>query len=51
MWHRRVVRMSENSLLARKFVPEGEEVTGGWAKLHNKETHDLYLAVNVIGSC
>jgi len=43
--------MSENMLLARIFVPESEGVTGGWGKLHNKEINDLYLAVNVTGSC
>ena len=29
MRHRSVVRVSENRLLARIFVPKSEEVTGG----------------------
>ena len=45
------MRMSDNRLLERIFVPESENVKGGWGKLLNKERHGLYLAGNVIGSC
>jgi hypothetical protein len=26
----------------------GEEVAGGWRKLHNEELHNLYSALNII---
>jgi len=48
MRHRSVVRMSENMLLARIFVPESEGVTGGWGKLHNKEMQDLCPSQKII---
>ena len=30
-------------------VPNREEVTGEWTKLHIEELHDLYPLLNVIG--
>jgi hypothetical protein len=30
------------------FGPKGEEVTGGWRNLHNKEFHDLYYLPTII---
>jgi hypothetical protein len=32
----------ENRELRRIFGPKGDEVTGGWRKLHNEELHNLY---------
>jgi hypothetical protein len=32
----------ENRVLRRIFEPEGDEVSGGWRKLHNEELHSLY---------
>jgi hypothetical protein len=29
-------------------VSKGEEVTGGWRKLHNEELHSLYPLLNII---
>jgi hypothetical protein len=34
--------MSENRVLRRIFGPTGEEVAGGWRRLHNEEFHNLY---------
>jgi hypothetical protein len=31
----------ENRVLRGMFGPKGEEVTGGWRKLHNKELHNF----------
>jgi hypothetical protein len=28
--------------------PKGEEVTGGWIKLHDMELHNLYTSPNII---
>jgi hypothetical protein len=28
------------------FGPKGDEVTGGWRKLHNEELHNLYSSPN-----
>jgi hypothetical protein len=32
----------ENRVLRRIFDLKGDEVTGGWIKLHNEELHNLY---------
>jgi hypothetical protein len=31
------LRVFENRVLRRIFGPKGDEVTGGWRKLHNEE--------------
>jgi hypothetical protein len=31
------LRVFENRMLKRIFGPKGDEVTGGWKKLHNEE--------------
>ena len=41
MQHRSVVRVSENRVLAKIFVPESEEMMGGWGKPRNKELNGL----------
>jgi len=33
----------------RIFGPSGEEVTGGWKRLHNEELHNLYASSNQEG--
>jgi hypothetical protein len=35
------LRVFENGALRRIFVPEREEVTGKWRRLHNEELNDL----------
>jgi hypothetical protein len=35
-------------VLRRIFEPKGDEVTGGWRKLHNKELHNLYSCPSII---
>jgi hypothetical protein len=40
------LRVFENSVLRRRFGPRGDEVTGGWRKLHNEELHNLYSSPN-----
>jgi hypothetical protein len=42
------LRVSENRVLRRIFGPEGEEVAGGWRRLHNEELHKLYTSPNMI---
>jgi hypothetical protein len=39
------VRVFENRVLRRIFVPKRDEVTGGWRKLHNEELCDLYSCI------
>jgi hypothetical protein len=34
--------MFENRVLRRIFGPKGNEMTGGWRELHNKQLHNLY---------
>jgi hypothetical protein len=38
----------ENSVLRGIFGPKGDEVTGGWRKLHNEELRDLYSSPSII---
>jgi hypothetical protein len=42
------LRVFENRVLRRTFVPKREEVAGGWGKLHNEELHNLYASPNII---
>jgi hypothetical protein len=39
----------ENRVLRRIFGPKRDEVTGECRKLHNKELHDLYSSLSIIG--
>jgi hypothetical protein len=34
-------RVFETRVLRRIFGPKGDEVTGGWRKLHNEELQEL----------
>jgi hypothetical protein len=38
----------ENRALRSIFGPRGDDVTGEWRKLHNKELHDLYFSPSII---
>jgi predicted RNA-binding protein YlqC (UPF0109 family) len=38
----------ENRVLRRIFGPKGDEVTGGWRKLHDEELHNLYSSPNIM---
>jgi hypothetical protein len=40
--------MFKSRVLRRIFGPKGDEVTGGWRKLHNEELHDLYSPPSII---
>jgi hypothetical protein len=42
------LRVFENRVLRRIFGPKGDEVTGGWRKLHNEELHNLYSSPSII---
>jgi hypothetical protein len=42
------LRVFENRVLRRIFVPKRDEVTGEWRKLYNKELHDLYSSPSII---
>jgi hypothetical protein len=42
------LRVSENRVLRRIFVPKRDEVTGEWRKLHSEELHNLYFFPNII---
>jgi hypothetical protein len=41
------LRVFENKVL-RIFGPKGDEVIGGWRKLHNEELHGLYSSPSLI---
>ena len=41
------LRVFKNRVLRRLFVPERDEVTGEWRKLHNDELN-LYCSPNVV---
>jgi hypothetical protein len=38
----------ENRLLRSVFGSKGENITGGWSKLHNEELHKYYSAIILI---
>jgi hypothetical protein len=42
------LRVFENRVLRKIFGPKGDEVTGEWRRLHNKELTDLYSSPNII---
>jgi hypothetical protein len=42
------LRVFENWVLRRIFGPKGDEVMGGWRKLHNEEHHNLYSSPSMI---
>jgi hypothetical protein len=42
------LRVFENKVLRRICRPKGEEVAGGWRRLHNEELHKLYTSPNII---
>jgi hypothetical protein len=42
------LRIFESRVVRRLFGPKGQEVAGGWRRLHNKELHNLYTSPNII---
>jgi hypothetical protein len=44
----RRLRVLENRVLRRVFVPKRDEVTREWRKLHNEELSDLYSLPNIL---
>jgi hypothetical protein len=41
------LRVFQNRVLRRIFVPKREEVAGGWRTLHSEELHNLYASLNI----
>jgi len=44
----RKLRVFDNMVLRRIFVPKREEVTGEWRRQHNEELNDLYTTPNIV---
>jgi hypothetical protein len=44
----RRLRVVENRVLRRIFVPKSDEVTAEWRKLHNEELNGLYSLPNIV---
>ena len=44
----RKLRLFENKVLRRIFVPRREEVTRNWRRLHNEEINVLYSSPNIV---
>jgi hypothetical protein len=45
---REKLRVFENRVLRRIFVPEMDRMMGGWTKLHNEKLHKLYSSPSII---
>ena len=44
----RKLRLFENRVLRRIFVPRRDEITGEWRRLHKEELNDLYSSPNIV---
>jgi hypothetical protein len=44
----RRLRVCENRVLRRIFVPKRDEVAGEWRKLHNEELNDRYSSPIIV---
>jgi hypothetical protein len=42
------LRVFKNRVLGKIFVPNRNEVTGEWRRLHSEELHALYSPLNII---
>jgi hypothetical protein len=42
------LRVFENRMLSRIFVPKRDEVTGEWRRVHNKELCTMYFSLDII---
>jgi hypothetical protein len=42
------LRVFNNRVLRRIFVPKRDEVMGEWSKLHSEELHNLYSSSDII---
>ena len=45
---RRRLKVFENRVLSRIFVPKRDEITGEWRKPHNEELNNLYSSPNIV---
>jgi len=42
------LKVFENRVLTKIFVPKGEEGTGGWRNLHNERLHNMHFSPNIV---
>jgi hypothetical protein len=48
LWKKYRLRIFENRFLRRIFASTGDEIIGGWKKLHNEEFQNSYYSKNII---
>jgi len=48
LWEERKLRVFENMVLRRTFVPRRDKATGEWRRLNNEELNDLYSLHNFV---
>jgi len=44
----RTVRVFKNRVLRKIFGSKGDNITGDWRRLHNRELYDQYYSRNII---
>jgi hypothetical protein len=42
------LRVFENRVLRRTFIPKRDKIMEGWRKLYNEQLHNVYLSPTII---
>jgi hypothetical protein len=48
LWEELRLRVFQNKMFSKIFMPKRDEVTREWRKLHNEGLNDLYSSPNIV---